>query len=73
MKNYATRPRAAASLRCGNSGWGAPGQRPPAAASAAASMAAYMRWFCARHRLAQFWADARIAISTNNGDPDACC
>ena len=27
-----------------------------------------MRWFCARHRLAQFWADARIAISANNGE-----
>ena len=27
-----------------------------------------MHWFCARHRLAQFWADARIAISTNNGE-----
>jgi hypothetical protein len=27
-----------------------------------------MRWFCARHRLAQFWADARMpAIVTNNG------
>jgi hypothetical protein len=27
-----------------------------------------MRWFCARHRLAQFWADVRVpAISTNNG------
>ena len=25
-----------------------------------------MGWFCARHRLAQFWADARIAISTRN-------
>jgi hypothetical protein len=25
-----------------------------------------MGWFCARHRLAQFWADARIAIFTNN-------
>jgi hypothetical protein len=26
-----------------------------------------MRWFCARHRLAQFWADARMpAIVTNN-------
>jgi hypothetical protein len=26
-----------------------------------------MRWFCARHRLAQFWADARMpAIITNN-------
>jgi hypothetical protein len=27
-----------------------------------------MRWFCARHRLAQFWADARMpAIVTING------
>jgi hypothetical protein len=27
-----------------------------------------MRWFCPRHRLAQFWADARIPeIVTNNG------
>jgi hypothetical protein len=27
-----------------------------------------MRWFCARHRLTQFWADARIAIPTYNGE-----
>jgi hypothetical protein len=27
-----------------------------------------IRWFCARHRLAQFWADARMpATVTNNG------
>src|SRR4029077_16529634 len=27
-----------------------------------------MRWFCARHRLGQFWADARMpAIVTING------
>ena len=27
-----------------------------------------MRWFCAKHRLAQFWADARMpATVTNNG------
>jgi hypothetical protein len=27
-----------------------------------------MRWFCARHRLAQFWADARMPASvTSNG------
>jgi hypothetical protein len=25
-----------------------------------------MRWFCARHRLAQFWADARMPAITNN-------
>jgi len=30
-----------------------------------------MRWFCGEHRLAQFWADARIppAESTGNGLP----